>query len=111
MRKSTFVDTNFLRFAPQQLADYLRGRFPFSTAKLAAAELGVPTRTVESWLALKASPGFARSLQMVSLWGPDFLCAVLPEPPDWASEAKARAELEALEVRSATIRSKLNKAP
>ncbi|RFB80425.1 hypothetical protein DYH55_02535 [Methylovirgula sp. 4M-Z18] len=81
------------------MVDWLRQTFPANTAKHAAQALDVPVRTVENWLTGAAKPSAGAIFAMIGLWGPDFLKAVMPEPPGWIDAASLAVEHLALQRR------------
>lgn len=93
-------DTQILRSRSQglgvdmtRLAQFFRRRYPTGTAAHVAADLNVSLRTVEGWLG--SSPSAPRAAHLISgilLYGPEFLTVLLPETPDWLSEATREAE-------------------
>jgi hypothetical protein len=107
MEKSKRSLTQVCGFDPAKMVQFLRTKFPHDTAKLAGAALNRSPRTVENWLAQRVNPDFVACGDMIDLWGPEFLCAVMTSPPEWANEALARLELEELERRSAALKEKL----
>lgn len=107
MAKSTYQVTQICGFEHAKMVVFLRVKFPRDTVKCVAAALKTSPRTVENWLTGRACPGFAACGAMVGLWGPEFLCAVMDPPPDWASEALAREELAELERRTAALKARL----
>jgi hypothetical protein len=108
MDKSTFLVPQNCGFNHAKLVDYLRVKFPKDTAKQVAAVLKIKShRTVENWLLEVSCPGFYNVGQMIAAWGPEFIAAVMDEPPEWASEALAREELAELGRRTAALKARL----
>ena len=88
-------DTQILRNRPQgmgvdmdRLAAFFRQKHPANTAASIALDLGVAVRTVEGWLGSSPSaPRAAVLIKGILVYGPEFLAVMLPETPDWLSEA------------------------
>ncbi|WP_298981513.1 hypothetical protein [uncultured Roseibium sp.] len=84
-----------LRNRPQEVAvdlsrvaEFFRRRYPTGTAAAVAADLGVPTRTVEAWLSsTPREPRGVQILKCILVYGPEFLAVLLPDTPAWLSEA------------------------
>ncbi|MFN3250090.1 hypothetical protein [Roseibium album] len=95
-------DTQILRNRPQvlginmdRLALFFRQKYPVNTAAYVAKDLGVAVRTAEGWLGSSPSaPRAAVLIKGILVYGPEFLTVLLPETPDWLSEA-ARNEQRA----------------
>ena len=85
-----------------RLSGALRARYPAKTAACVAADLGVPARSVEHWLS-GGAPHALIFAQMVLAYGPDFLCALCPRPPEWLQGARRAERLAALENEQARI--------
>ena len=84
-----------LRIDMDRLSRFFRDRYPAATAAAVATDLGVSLRTVEAWLG--SSPREPKATQIIKaiwIYGPEFLTVLLPETPDWLSEA-ARNEQRA----------------
>ncbi|WP_029065605.1 hypothetical protein [Labrenzia sp. DG1229] len=82
-----------LRIDMDRLSRFFRDRYPTATAAAVAADLGVSLRTVEAWLG--SSPREPKATQIIKaiwIYGPDFLAVLLPEPPQWLSEAALEEE-------------------
>ncbi|RXF67558.1 hypothetical protein [Hansschlegelia zhihuaiae] len=77
---------------------FLRARYPDKTAANVHADTGIRVKTVEKWLAKVSAPGAAHLVVLVTVYGPEFLCAVTRDPPPWltaAGRAARRAEVTA----------------
>jgi hypothetical protein len=96
MRQSAPLTGQFCPFNGAKLTRFLTERFPRSTAKAVAHELGESPETVRNWLRGRSLPAAGAAFRMLALWGPEFLCAVMPRPPRWASDAAAREKLAQL---------------
>lgn len=76
-----------------RLAGFFRDRYPTATAAAVAADLGVSLRTVEAWLGSNPrEPKATQIIKAIWIYGPDFLAVLLPEPPQWLSEAAREEE-------------------
>lgn len=87
-----------------------RRRHPVGTAASVAARIGAHVRTVENWLHGVSRPNGMWLGIIIAVYGPDFLAAVMTDPPDWLVEAgrqmeRARLleEREALAARLAAL--------
>lgn len=88
-------DTQILRNRSQtlgvnmdRLATFFRKKYPTATAANVARDLDVSLRTAEGWLGSNPSaPRAAVVLRGVLVYGPEFLAVLLPETPDWLTEA------------------------
>ncbi len=107
MSKATCSTSQGSGFEPARLRDFLLQQFPHDTAKAAASVLGISPRTVENWINGRSRPDFSATGKLIACFGAAFLCAVMATPPDWADDARARAELAELERLSAALKSKL----
>ena len=79
--------------------------YPAATAQNVAADLGAPLRTVENWITFGAAPSWRWIGPILSVYGPEFLAAVMDAPPCWLVEAKRNAQRERLarEIRDLEI--------
>lgn len=80
----------------ERVCAFLRLRHPAKTADFVEADTGVQAWTVRKWLEGKAHPSGAAVVMLAAAYGPDFLCAIMDNPPDWMIEARraqARADL------------------
>lgn len=111
MRK---VGVNFPKVGGAQIevADgvcaFLRALYPDKTAANVHADTGIRTKTIEKWLALVSAPGAAHLVVLVTVYGPEFLSAVLPRRLAWLDDAtreqervKLRSDIERLRARLA----------
>lgn len=85
------VGVNLTQGVGNRVIDFLRERHPRKTAENIEAETGIAAKTVAKWLEGVCLPGFPAVLTLTSAYGPEFLCAVMDNPPRWLSEA-ARLE-------------------
>ncbi|MCV0429284.1 MAG: hypothetical protein K5905_27865 [Roseibium sp.] len=107
-------DTQILRNRPQvlsvnmdRLAAFFRDLYPTGTAAQVASDLSVSLRTAEGWLGSNPSaPRAAVILTAITVYGPAFLVTLLPDTPDWLSEAaqneeeaRVRAQIDRLKAR------------
>ena len=80
----------------KRVAQFLRSAHPRKTADAVAADTGISTKTISTWLDGSSCPGGFAFARLIAAYGPDFLNAVLPEPPRWL--AKARDAQRVLEL-------------
>jgi hypothetical protein len=107
MRKKAPANRQTYRFDKAKLPIYLRSLYARDTAKTVGALLKISPHTVSNWMVGKSCPDFETCGDMIALWGPNFLCAVMTPPPPWAVDAMAREELAELKRRSAAIEAEL----
>lgn len=105
-RQKCGTSTQLCGIDMNRLGAALRARYPAKTAACVAAHLGVPQRSVEHWLAGSA-PHVLIFCRMVLAFGPDFLCALTPRPPDWLTGASRAARLTALQAEQARINAEI----
>lgn len=97
MRKSFASTTRGLRFDYARFSEWLRSRWPTATAKSAAHDIGANPRTIENWLSGVSTPSAPWILRLIALYGPDFLAAVMTDPPAWLDEAQIAQERASLQ--------------
>lgn len=85
---------------------FLRARYPAKTAESVAAETGLGADRIRKWIDRGSKPSCAACFVMISVYGPEFLSAVMDRPPAWIDTAaraarreQLRAEISALEAR------------
>ena len=98
-----------------RVVGFLRRLHPNKTAVAVAADTGCGIDAVEKWLERASVPNGLAMIRLFLAYGPDFICAVVDNPPAWldarqsaarqieleSSIARQRAELEQLrQVRS-----------
>jgi hypothetical protein len=105
MRKDTHSDRQTCRFNPAKLPPFLRAKCPQATAKCVARLLCMESAdTVSNWLRLKSRPDFFALGALIDAFGPEFIVAVMDEPPAWAVDAAKRQDIAELERRLARLR-------
>lgn len=80
------------------MVSFLRSRHPQKTAVNVAAETGCSVDQVEKWLERSSLPNGHGCLALVAAYGPEFLCAVIPSPPEWLNAAHREARRQRLEA-------------
>jgi anthranilate phosphoribosyltransferase len=75
-----------------RVCDFLRARYPDKTAANVHADTGVSTKTVEKWLARVSAPGAPHLVVLVTVYGPEFLSALLPHRLAWLDSATREQE-------------------
>ncbi len=90
---------------------FLRDRHPHKTAEEVAATTGarVSAGTVKKWLSRVSAPSFVATLALISAYGPEFLTAVLINPPEWLTAARRAEEQAALEAEQNRISTALKR--
>lgn len=92
-QSSEFVPTD----VGARVTAFLRRRHPFKTAARVAGDTGCGVDAVEKWLERASTPSGAAMLRLFLAYGPDFICAVVDEPPAWLDARRValrQAELE-----------------
>lgn len=90
---------------------FLRSVYPSKTADQVAADTGIAAGTVRKWLEAKASPSGAAVVLLTAVYGPEFVCAVMDQPPAWLHENARRAERARIEAQMAVLRARLETTP
>ncbi|GJD66429.1 hypothetical protein [Methylobacterium frigidaeris] len=88
---------------------WLKARYPAKTAACVAADLNVPLDTVTKWLARENLPNGRTLVLMICVYGPEFLAALLRDPPDWLDLAASEADQARLMAQLATLRAELDR--
>ncbi|MFH6780918.1 hypothetical protein [Methylobacterium sp. MA0201] len=88
---------------------WLKARYPAKTAACVAADLNVPLDTVTKWLARENLPNGRTLVLMICVYGPEFLAALLRDPPDWLDLAANEADQARLMAQLATLRAELDR--
>ena len=96
----------------EQTCTFLRGLYPRSTAENVAADLKawrIKSATIAKMLERQSSPSTGLFIALASVYGPEFLCAVLSSPPRWLSAAYRAERQRELETRMAVLKSELER--
>lgn len=88
---------------------WLKARYPAKTAACVAADLNVPLDTVTKWLARENLPNGRTLVLMICVYGPEFLAALLRDPPNWLDLAANEADQARLMAQLATLRAELDR--
>lgn len=108
-RPSSASDTTVVG---EQTCTFLRRLYPRATAENVAADLKtwrVKSATIAKMLERGSTPSTHLWIALSSVYGPEFLCAVLPSPPRWLSAAY-RAEKQArIEAQVAALKTELER--
>jgi hypothetical protein len=86
---------------------FLRKIYANKPADNAAADIGLPPDTVKKWFAQQNSPNGLAVIRLVGAYGPELLCAIMKDPPDWLDETKRDRERAALREQQARIAKRL----
>jgi hypothetical protein len=73
------------------MGNFLRSRHPANTPFHVSARTGIPPATVENWLLSRSGPDREHLSILLCCYGPAFLRAVLPAPPEWVNRAYEQA--------------------
>jgi hypothetical protein len=93
---------------PEKVGRFLRKVHPVNTAAEVSVKTGIPTRTVQRYLAsCPVVPSGGALLRLIFAYGPEFLAAILPDAPAWVDRAKAEERRAALEAERMAIEEKL----
>lgn len=112
MRKSgpneTVFSPNGGKLSPEsaaRAAAFLRQAHPSKTPEFVETRTGglVSAGAVKKWLAGAGSPSFIACMALIVAYGPEFLAAVLDDPPGWLSAAARQERQRALEAEQARI--------
>lgn len=86
-----------------RLVRWLKARWPQNTAKAAARDIGAPFRTVQNWLAGTSTPSAIWIIRLIAAYGPEFLAAIMTDPPSWIDQAKIAQERAVLARQMAVL--------
>jgi hypothetical protein len=70
---------------------FLRQLYPVKTGAHVEADTGISADTYRKWEDGIAKPSWSHVWRLICRYGPAFMCAVLPNPPEWL-DADRRAE-------------------
>lgn len=71
----------------ERISAFLKGLHARKTADQVSAETGISAKTISTWLDGTSCPGGVAFARLVLAYGPDFLGAVLADPPAWLDKA------------------------
>ncbi|MGJ4855551.1 hypothetical protein ACN6KF_001497 [Labrys sp. La1] len=77
---------------------HLRKIYPNKPAEHVAAATDLPVDTVRKWFARQNTPNGPAIVRLVFVYGIDFLCSIMDEPPRWldrAAQAEEKAAIDA----------------
>lgn len=98
-------------FVPTDVGDrvvgFLRRLHPAKTAALVAADTGCGVDAVEKWLERASVPNGRAMLRLFLAYGPEFICAVVDNPPAWLDARRGAARQVELESSIARQRAEL----
>ncbi len=86
---------------------FLRRVAPIKTAECISDDTGESVETVRKMLSRESAPSFGFTIRLIQVYGPDFLCAVLPKPPDWLKAKKVDADFDRLKRLSDELNKKI----
>ena len=86
---------------------FLRRIAPIKTAECISDDTGVNIETVRKMLLRESAPSYDFFMRLIMVYGPDFLCAVLPKPPDWLNAKKIDADFDRLKRLSDELNKKI----
>ena len=75
----------------ERVAAYLRRLYVSKTAHQVAADTGCTVDAIEKWLEGASAPNGRAMLRLFLAYGPEFICAVIDNPPAWL-DAKRSVE-------------------
>lgn len=78
----------------QNIIDFLRRRYPVSTAVNVSADTGIQIETVQKMIDRVSMPSGFNLLRLIGTYGPELMCAALNEPFEWASKAAHEQQVE-----------------
>lgn len=84
---------------------WLRARHPVKAPEeIESATHGmVSAATAKKWMGRQSAPSFVAAMALIAAYGPEFLHAVMDQPPAWLCAASRAERLAALEVERARI--------
>lgn len=93
----------------ERVTSYLRKIYPIKAADNVSADTKLPIGTVSKWFSRENSPSGLAVIRLIGVYGPELLCAIMINPPDWLDEAKRDREREALRAQQAQIAKRLER--
>lgn len=98
-------------FVPTDVGDrvvgFLRRLHPSKTAALVSADTGCSIDAIEKWLERASVPNGIAMIRLFLAYGPDFICAVVDDPPAWLDARRSAARQIELEAGIARQRAEL----
>lgn len=91
----------------ERIVAFLRETHPAKTAEHVAFEIGIGAPTVAKWLDRGSAPSGWAVFKLIRAYGPEFVCAVMPNPPAWVDAAKRAEEARRLRVQLRAIEARL----
>ncbi|WP_367622874.1 hypothetical protein [Labrys neptuniae] len=82
---------------------HLRKIYPNKPSEHVAAATDLPVDTVRKWFARQNTPNGPAIVRLVFVYGIEFLCAIMDEPPHWLSRAADAEELATLDAEFAAL--------
>lgn len=92
----------------ERIIAFLRGMYPFKTAENVAADIGAPAETIQKMIERCSTPNAWTYGCLVCAYGPRFLAAALPAPPEWVVEAARDEALRDLRDQQRRIQEQLD---
>lgn len=92
----------------ERTIEFLRHLHPQKTADHVAADTGIAAGTVARWLDRGSAPSAWALLRLLGIYGPEFACAVMDEPPGWVDRAAREERQDRLERRAADIQRQID---
>lgn len=91
----------------ERVVTFLKRIHPTKTAVHVAAETGVSSDAVEKWLERASVPNGLAMIRLTAAYGPEFLCAVMNNPPAWLDAAVRSERQAALEAQLLSIQNEI----
>ena len=102
-KSSVDVPTDF----GDRVTGFLRRRYPSKTAQHVSADTGCSVDAVEKWLERASTPNGRAIVRLCLAYGPDFLVALIDDPPAWLDARRSAARQIELESSIARQRAEL----
>ena len=90
-----------------RVAAFLRHEHPHKTAHAVAAVTGCKVDAIEKWLEGVCAPNGTAVLRLFLAYGPEFICAVVDNPPAWLDPDRVEERQRALEASIAAQQAEL----
>jgi DNA-binding phage protein len=90
-----------------RIVAFLRHLHPYKTAECVAADTGIRATTVAKWLERGSAPNLAAGFRLIRAYGPEFVCAVMTNPPEWLDAAAREEKRNRLRTAIAALQAEL----
>lgn len=94
----------------ERVIDFLHDLYPQKTAECVEADTGIKTATVRQWMARHSAPSFVATFRLIGAYGPEFICAVMENPPKGLKDLARSEKQQKLEARIEALKAQLERA-